>query len=271
MAIRTSYQHGQFAWVDLTARDTDEARDFYHRLFGWECVDLDPSGGPLAAQFELEGMSVAGLDAMDPALRDRRQPAHWNSYINVDDIQAICERATQLGAVLTVSPRQVRDAGWQAFLRDPTGASVGLWQKNQRFGAAIHQDFHSFCWNELWTRDLEGARNFYGQLLGWEFSEYPSNMGPYYVVRNGQEETSGLMQIDQRWGDMPPCWMVYFAVKSVDMSVDRLRQLGGYVVIHPFDIEEGRLAVVADPQGAPFELVEMAPVAEETATSGPEA
>jgi uncharacterized protein len=270
MAIRTQYQQGQFAWVDLTARDPDEARDFYHRLFGWQCVDLDPQGGPMAAQFELEGMSVAGLEAMDPALLDRRQPARWNSYINVDDLEAICEQATKLGGVLTVPPRQVRDAGRAAFLRDPTGAVVGLWQKDQHFGAAIHQDFHSFCWNELWTRDLQAARDFYGRLFGWEFAEYPSAMGPYYVIRNGEEESSGIMQIDDRWGEMPPGWMVYFAVKSVDLSVDRLRQLGGYVVIHPFDIEEGRLAVVADPQGAAFELVEMtAPQAESAGTPQP--
>jgi predicted enzyme related to lactoylglutathione lyase len=257
MAIRNSYQHGQFSWVDLVARDMAEARDFYHRLFGWDCVDMDTQGGPPYAQFQLEGKSVAGLGQMNQAMLDRELPATWNSYINVDDIEAVCTKVTELGGKITTPVMKVLDAGSLAYIQDPTGAQVGLWQKDQHYGAAIHQDYHSFCWNELCTRDIEQARNFYGRLFDWEFSEYPSAMTKYYVVRNREEECSGLMQIDERWGEMPPCWMVYFAVQSVDIMVDQLRQLGGYVLVHPFDIEEGRLAVVADGQGAAFDLVEM--------------
>ena len=66
-----------------------------------------------------------------------------------------------------------------------------------------------------------------------------------------------MLQMDERWGDMPPRWMVYFAVQSVDLSVDYVRQLGGFVLVHPHDIPEGRFAMVADHQGAAFDLVEM--------------
>jgi hypothetical protein len=257
MAIREHYPPGQFCWVELIARDMSEAREFYRRLFGWQSVDVETGTGRPYAHFELEGRPVAGLGQLSAALMDKRQPANWNSYIHVEDIPATCERAVQLGAAVTVPQTQVGSAGTLAFLRDPTGAEVGLWQKQDHPGAGLHQDFHCFCWNELRTRDLERAAEFYGQLFGWEFSDYPSIMGKYYVITHRDETCSGILQIDHRWGEMPPRWMVYFAVQHVDITVDRVRQLGGYVVVHPFDIAEGRGAVVADAQGAMFDLVQM--------------
>ena len=68
--------------------------------------------------------------------------------------------------------------------------------------------------------------DFYGRLLDWEFAEYPSFLGKYYVIRNRGEECSGMLQMDHRWGEMPPCWLVYFAVRSVDITVDQVRQYG---------------------------------------------
>jgi predicted enzyme related to lactoylglutathione lyase len=257
MAVRDHYPHGQFCWVDLVSRDMSEAREFYRRLFGWQSTDLDTQGGPPYAHFELAGRSVAGLGQMTQEMLNKKLPAMWNSYVHVDDIQAVCAKVTQLGGTITVPVMKILDAGSRAFIRDPTGAQVGLWQKDQHYGAALHQDFHCFCWNELCTRDVDRAADFFGQLLDWEFAEYPSLLGKYYVIRNRGEECSGLLQIDHRWGEMPPCWLVYFAVQSVDITVDQLRQLGGYVLVHPFDIQEGRLAVVADGQGAMFDLVQM--------------
>ncbi len=257
MAIRNEYSVGQFCWVEVIARDMPEAREFYRRLFGWQSIDIETGTGRPYAYFELESRPVAGLGQMSETLVAKRQSGNWNSYIHVQSIADVCDRATQLGATVSVPETVVGSAGSLAFLRDPTGAEVGLWQKQDHAGAGLHQDFHCFCWNELRTRDLERAVEFYGQLFGWEFSDYPSAMGKYYVITHHDEACSGILQMDHRWGDMPPRWAVYFAVQNVDLTVDRVRQLGGYAVVHPFDIAEGRGAVVADAQGAMFDLVQM--------------
>ena len=81
-------------------------------------------------------------------------------------------------------------------------------------------------------------------------------MNKYFIITNRGESNSGMMQLDEGWGDMPPRWMAYFAVESVDITVDNVRQLGGYVLLRPVDITEGRLAIMADGQGAMFQLVE---------------
>ena len=257
MAIRTGYKHGQFCWIDLTARDMAEAREFYHDLFGWECADLDTQGDPPYAEFLLEGKRVAGLSQMSDEMLNRERPSVWNSYINVDDIESICARAAEYGGRVTMPVMEVLEAGKCALIQDPTGAEVGLWQKGTHFGAELTQDYHCCSWNELLTRDVETARDFYGRLFGWDFADYPSADTKYYVVGQHGEETSGLQQMDERWGDMPPRWMVYFAVQSVDLTADYVRQLGGFVEIHPHDIPEGRFAMVSDHHGGSFDLVEM--------------
>ncbi len=198
MAIRDHYPHGQFCWVDLVSRDMSEAREFYRRLFGWQSVDIDTQGGPPYAHFDLEGKSVAGLGQMNQEMLDRRLPAMWNSYIHVDDIEAACAQVTQLGGLITVPVMKVLDAGSLAFIRDPTGAQVGLWQKDRHFGAELHQDYHCFCWNELCTRDVDQAADFYGRLLGWEFSEYPSQSGQ--VLRRPQSWRG----VQRHVADRPP-------------------------------------------------------------------
>jgi len=261
MAIRTGYQEGQFCWIDLWARDMAEARRFYRELFGWESQEVEGNGGPGYAEFSLEGKRVAGVEQMSEAMLSRDLPSMWHNFINVEDLEATCDQAAELGGKVTMPPAAPR-ASRLAFVEDPTGAQVGLWQKESHFGAELTQDFHCCCWNELLTRDIDRAREFYGRLLGWEFSEYTSSDAKYYVVSQHGEETSGLLQMDERWGDMPPRWMVYFAVQSVDLSVDYVRQLGGFVQIHPYDIPEGRFAMVADPHGGSFDMVEMSEAGE---------
>ncbi len=263
MAIRTGYQPGQFCWIDLVARDMDQAREFYRELFGWESVDVDTEGGAPYAMFLLEGKKVAGVGQMSKEMLAQELPSNWNSYINVDDVESICAQVPEAGGEVTLGAMDIFEAGKIAFIRDPTGAQVGLWQKGTHFGAELTQDFHCCSWNELMTRDIEKAREFYGRLFGWEFADYTSGDAKYYVVSHQGEECSGIQEMDERWGDMPPRWMVYFAVQSVDMSVDFARQLGGFVQVHPHDIPEGRFAMVADQHGGAFDVVEMADPEEE--------
>jgi predicted enzyme related to lactoylglutathione lyase len=253
----SSYEHGQFAWVDLTAHDMAAARDFYRRLFGWTCVDLDTHGGPPYAQFEMDGDGVAGLGQMNDKMKAQGVPPMWNSYINVDDIRAVTQRATELGGRVTMPVMKVLEAGWLAFIQDPTGASVGLWQRINHVGAQRVGDVGCLGWNELATRDVDRACEFFAALLGWEHAEHPSSETRYFVAKAGGRETAGIMQIKDEWGEMPPCWCVYFMVDDVDASVQRLEQLGGRVDVAPFDLSVGRMTVVADAQGAYFNLIKM--------------
>lgn len=256
------FTQGQFSWVDLNAHDLESTASFYAELFGWRVESQDTEDGPPYAMCFLNGDVVAGIGEMSDDMRAGSVPPAWNSYVYVDDIHAMTEHATQLGATVVAAPIQVLDAGWLAFIEDPTGATVGLWQSTGFRGAERVNTPGSFCWNELNTRDLDGARDFFHELLGWTYEDNSDSPAPYAIIQNDSHDNGGILQMNEEWSEVPPHWMVYFASQDVDADVHRLQDLGGTLHHGPFDTEVGRIAVVADPQGAVFHLITLSdPVA----------
>jgi predicted enzyme related to lactoylglutathione lyase len=255
MAIMTEYAHGQFSWIDLMARDMVAACEFYGKLLGWKHVPMETHGGPPYHQFELDGQSVGGIGQMSAEMKSHGIPPTWNSYVNVDDIETVVAKAKELGATVTVPVTKVTDAGWLAYVQDPAGATIAFWQKNQNIGAQLLNAPGALCWNELSTNDIEKARSFYGSLLGWEFVDNPHSPTKYYLIKNQGKDNGGLMQMDEQFGDSPPHWMIYLSVTDADATASKTTQLGGHVYVPPFDTIVGRLAVLADPQGATFSVI----------------
>ena len=113
-----------------------------------------------------------------------------------------------------------------------------------------------FCWNDLGTTDLEAAKKFYTELLGWELRESNDAGMPYHEIVVGGQHVGGLYQMGAEQAGMPSHWMTYVAVTDVDDSARRVRELGGKVCVPPTDIPgTGRFCVVTDPTGANISLV----------------
>jgi len=260
MAQVSGYDDGQFSWVDLSSHDMNAAKAFYGSVFGWTCTDQETRDRPPYALFSLEGRGVGGLGQMSDEMKAMGIPPTWNSYINVDDIESVVRRARELGAKIMVPVMQMLDAGWLAFFRDPGGGQVALWQPGTHFGAETVNEPGSLCWNELATRDIEQARDFYGALLGWEFADHEGTPTRYCVIKNRGNDNGALMQMNEEWGDMPSHWMVYFAASDTDAAAARAEQAGGKICVAPFDTPVGRISVVTDPQGAAFSLIRLARV-----------
>jgi predicted enzyme related to lactoylglutathione lyase len=257
VAIKTNYDKGTFSWVDLASHDMDAAQEFYGKVFGWTCEAMDVEGGPRYGEFRLEGRTAAGLGEMNDEMKSHGVPPMWNSYITVQNIEAVTAKAAELGGSITVPAMKVFEAGSLSFIQDPTGGNVGLWQPNQKAGAAVVNEPGSFCWNELATRDIEKAREFYGKLLGWEYEEHAGAPTTYYIIKNNGNSNGGLMQMTAEWGDIPPHWMVYFASADAEATARSVEQHGGKINVPAFDTPVGKIAVVGDPQGAIFSLIQL--------------
>jgi uncharacterized protein len=106
----------------------------------------------------------------------------------------------------------------------------------------------TLSWADLATSDAEGAKRFYGELLGWEYEDLPVGDGQVYTMaRVGGLEVAALSQA----ADQPPHWNVYVTVDEAAAAAARAAELGGTVLAEPFDVfEAGRMAVVQDPTGA---------------------
>ena len=107
-----------------------------------------------------------------------------------------------------------------------------------------------FSWNELMTTDAEGAQAFYGELFGWtpEAMEMPN--GTYHFFRKGERPAAGMFQMPPEMGEVPPHWMPYVTVESIDDSLAKAVSLGGKVIREKTELPMGNFAIIQDPQGA---------------------
>jgi len=133
------------------------------------------------------------------------------------------------------------------------------------------EDWHGrFCWYELMTTDPKAAEGFYGKVVGWGTQPFPGTGTPYTTWTKSGQPVGGLMELpaEARAGGAPPNWMLYVAVEDADAVVRQAAARGGKV---EFDLHEipgvGRFAVLSDPQGAHFAVLEPA---DPSANAGPE-
>jgi uncharacterized protein len=254
MGERTRYDPGTFCWVGLATSDVAAAKAFYGSLFGWEVKDLEAGAAGAYATLRRGGSEVAILYRQQPEARAAGAPPHWTSYISVEDADATAARAEELGGTAVFrAPFDVLDAGRVAAIRDPTGAIVSLWQPRSRIGATLVNDTGALCWNELATTDVERAKSFFGELLGWE---YETDESGYVSVKNAGNLNGGMREQSKQERRARPAWLPYFTVESADGAARHVAQLGGRRLAPTTEGRLGRWALIADPQGAAFAVFE---------------
>ncbi|MGD8453091.1 MAG: VOC family protein [Phycisphaerae bacterium] len=119
----------------------------------------------------------------------------------------------------------------------------------------------TFCWTELMTRDVEAAKKFYKELIGWKMTDQAVAGTPYttFAPEGAERSVGGMMQMSgPQFEGLPPHWMPYIAVKDIDDCAKRCTALGGSIRVPPTDIPNvGRFCVIADPTGAVISLFQI--------------
>ncbi|MBA3809791.1 MAG: VOC family protein [Solirubrobacterales bacterium] len=251
MGKRNGYQPGTFCWSELSTTDQDAAKAFYSGLFGWEVSDRPVGDGEVYSMMLLDGLQVAAIASQPRQQREAGVPALWNSYVAVEDADALTERAKGLGANVHAPPFDVLKAGRMAVLQDPQGAFLMLWQPHEHKGAQLVNAPSALVWNELQSPDLDASAAFYTDLFGWDVHDAPETQEGYKLIKNGDAQNGGMRELTP---GSPPNWLVYFAVEDIDAGLARVEELGGSALMGPIDIDIARIAVVQDPQGAVFAL-----------------
>ena len=249
MGTRTEYPPGTFSWVDLTTNDSASAKEFYGGLFGWEFEDNEiPGNGGVYSMVRVGGEYVAAVTPETDQF-----PPHWNNYVSVASADDAAAKAKELGGNLIEEPFDVMQAGRMALLQDPTGATLCVWERRDMVGAGRVNDPSCLTWNELHTPDPGKALEFYTGLFGWSTEEMDTGGGPpYTIVRLGERSNGGVINTQQ--GE-PPNWLPYFTVESRDAAAEDAKQRGAQELFR-MDMEQGKIAIFSDPQGAPFAVFE---------------
>jgi hypothetical protein len=244
----TAHPPGVFCWPELATTDADAAARFYAALFDWSVRTLE-GGDHDYSIFQIDGENVgAAYTVPEP---DSRETPRWNSYVSVENADAIAGRAAELGGRIIVEPSDVGSAGRLASMVDPTGATVHVWQANQEAGAHRLNAPGSLCWTELISNDVDAAEAFYTSLFGWRAHRH--RFSEYVEFFRGDNLAAGLLRTPPGRGGVGSHWLPYFAVSDVDDAMQVARRHFAKVLGRPMDIPMvGRSAVLRDPQGATF-------------------
>jgi len=273
MPERDRYIPGVPCWVDTSQPDPEAAVDFYSGLFGWDFEDVMPpesEGRYFIAR--LRGRDVAAVGSIPAGAPPM---AMWNTYVWVESADETASRVLDAGGKVLMDPFDVMNSGRMAVLADPEGAAFFLWQAKEHKGAQIVNEAGSLNFNGLNTRDVEGAKSFYGAVFGWrtltlnggaEMWTLPGygdhleernpdlrkQMAEFDAPAGFEDVVASIRPIPEDQPDLPAHWNVTFAVDDADATAARAAELGGKVSVPPFDAPWVRMTVITDPQGATF-------------------
>jgi uncharacterized protein len=273
MPERDGYIPGVPCWVDTNQPDPAAGRDFYGGLFGWEFRDAMPEGS--GANYFIGSIGGRNAAAISSVPEGAPQMATWNTYIAVKSADEAAQKVTDAGGTVMMEPFDVMDAGRMTVFSDPEGAVLMAWEAHEHIGAQVVNEHGTLNFNGLATRDVEGAKAFYGSVFGWTTLELPGGALMWTLPGYGdhlEKDNPDLRQFTREAGapeefvdvvasinplpdgeaDTPAHWSVTFGVDDADVVAAKAEELGGRVIAPPFDAPWVRMTVIADPQGATF-------------------
>jgi uncharacterized protein len=294
MPERDGYIPGVPCWVDASEPDPKSAVEFYGGLFGWEFEDVMPAGSEAnyliarhqaasSSIFDLSGTLRSGDVAAIRSIPASAPPmAMWNTYFWVDSADEVAAKVRDARGGVTVEPFNFMDACRMGMFTDREGAGFGVWEAREHRGARLVNDPGAPVFNGLNTRDVEGARSFYGSVFGWqtgpigggaegwtlpaygdwlEREHHPNlrkQMAEAGAPEGFEDIVAAVIPIPDDQPDTPAHWSVTFATEDTDATAARASELGAEVIVPPFDAPWStatytiRLTVIRDPQGATF-------------------
>jgi predicted enzyme related to lactoylglutathione lyase len=246
---------GDFCWMELSTTDQNAAKGFYSAILGWTANDFPMGPDEVYTMFLLSGRTAGAAYTMRAEERSQGVPPHWNLYVCVSSADDTVKKAGQLGAKILAPAFDVMEFGRMAVIQDPTGAVFLIWQPRQHAGVGVVGDPGAFCWADLNTPDRERAKQFYEQLFGWHVEAGQKDPSGYLHIKNGEKFIGGIPPAQHRDPNIPPHWLLYFAVSDVDAASVRAAEMGARAFLPPTSMQGvGRFSVLADPQGAVFAL-----------------
>lgn len=258
---------GTPCWVSLMVHGLGATQEFYGALFGWKFVRV-PGPEPLGAYVRgvLDGQEVAGIGQLAP---ERRLPLAWTPYLATDDADMTAEGIRCCGGTVGVGPLDAGVDGRVAIASDPAGAVFGIRQAQAGTGTAgatagMGADAGAGAhgapvWNELVTHEAAWVGTFYRSVFGYDVETAGRDGADTLTLRLDGRAVATLHGAGEGLGRVRGShWMTYFEVDDTDAAALRVAELGGHVIDRPWETTAGRVATVADPEGAVFSVVRSA-------------
>jgi hypothetical protein len=203
--------------------------------------------------FTLQDDVIAAAQQTPAAAR-----AHWLTYFHVPDVDTAAAKAQELGGTIVEAPRDVADKGRAATLRDPEGAVFALWQPGTRIGVDRLMEPGCIGWSELLTSAIHDRASFYAQVTGLVPHEAKTYETQYIEFSAGSQRVGGFLQKEPGMDFIPSHWSFYVVVAHCDATVALTQESNGKLRYGPVDMAGlGRMAYLADPGGAAFNVIQL--------------
>ncbi|HVN96847.1 MAG TPA: VOC family protein [Syntrophales bacterium] len=247
---------GKVIFVELVTPDLAAAKQFYTGLFGWTFRDIQ-AGRIEYAEALLDGRPVAGLVHKKVPAGEHRQP-RWLSFFAVGDVDGAKKIALQNGAKVLFEPHSIPDRGREAVFADPQGAVFAVLSSSSGDPSDVLVAPGEWIWSSLITSDPDTDAAFYQKLFDYEVFELPPSEGAQHLLLSSDNYArASVNTLPANRPNAHPHWLNYVRVEDAVKMAEKVVALGGRVVVAPrIDRHGGKVAVVADPLGACFGLLE---------------
>ena len=241
---------GKFVWYDLLTNDVLAVRTFYGGLFGWE-FEGEKRVDAEYTVIKKDGIPIGGI-----VYKDEKDVEHsqWLSYLSVADVDRAVEMIRGKNGIVYREPFELPDRGRVAVVADPQGAPVVLIKSQSGDPADRGPITNNWLWTELFASDVDAAADFYSRLVDYTVEEFDTGLKiPYYVFKKNETNRGGMLELP--WEGVKPNWLPYVLVDDPGKIADKVKSLGGQVLIAPNeDIRQGSVALIQDPAGAVFAI-----------------
>jgi hypothetical protein len=250
------HHFGKMVFVELVTPDLAATKQFYAGLFGWTFRDVQ-AGATDYAEASLDGRPVAGLLQKPVPAGEHRQPA-WLSFFAVADVDAAAKIALQQGAKVLFEPHSFPDRGREAVFADPQGAVFAVLASSSGDPPDFLAEPGEWIWSSLITSDPDTDAAFYQALFDYDVFPLPASAGAEHLLLASQNYArASVNTLPANRPNVHPYWLNYVRVDDAVKMSAKVVALGGRVLVEPWvDRHGGKVAVVADPEGAPFGLLE---------------
>ena len=248
-----SYRPGELCWADLFTPEPAASERFYAALFGWEYVHA-------GAAFDHYTYAAATGHMVAGITPSGEETASWIVAFSTADADDTAEQVSAAGGELEDGPRDFGVQGRSLFAVDAAGAHVGFWQPRAHIGAGLTGEPSSLCWAELGVRDTGAADRFYARVLGLSAGTLAAAGDAGYAAyhlegRDGP--VAGRTALSPGQPDAEPFWMPYFGVADARRTEETAAGGGARTLWSGSNAEGRGVAVLADPWGAAFAVLEV--------------
>jgi uncharacterized protein len=252
----TEHHVGKVVWADLATPDLAVAERFYGGLFGWTFQAIHTGDSDYAVALA-DGRPIGGLYQKPIPSGEHRQSA-WLTFIAVRDVDAAKKIAVANRAKVLADSRSYPARGRQAVLADPEGAVFAILASSSGDAPDFLAAPGEWIWSSLLSKDPGAEAAFYQHVFSYDAFDLASDDGTEHVILSSDEfarASANALPADS--SRRHAHWLNFIRVDNTVDMVAKVSASGGRVLVEPHvDRHGGRVAVVADPAGAPFGLME---------------